>query len=508
MPIGGLLITRERDKDRTIDWHGIAKGQLGNSLFGRNDDLRERDILKMALSGLIIKDSYVMHSPSIAPRRTLRPNLQQTTFLEEPMPETTINNTAMSGSGDSADVDSPSATQTSTHRRARIGTRAIAGASALLLVAILAACGGNSNNSSGSRATAKADAKAAGPAPDQPGPFAVGRETVTVKDPQRPERSLTVDVWYPADKSRVEGATPVNYDVIPGVEVPSRSAFSGLPVSTQGPFPLVMYSHGYGGLRFISSFLTETLASHGFVVVAPDHTGNTAIDAVTGQIVERKQNEINRVGDVRATLDDALARNANTGDLLYKSIDPEKIGIMGHSLGGMTSIIGTVGHLGVPGYPKIKAIVGLAAYTKTIPLAELKKVKVPTMLISGTLDTTSKLKPNTVRTWNAIPARPLYRVDLIKGAHQSFSDICYYLEIAPTIKNVPQIIIDTVTESGKGGCQPGQLAWKKANSLTETYTIAFFLDQLAGKSAYTAYLTPEYASTEPSVEFSVKTASK
>jgi predicted dienelactone hydrolase len=269
-----------------------------------------------------------------------------------------------------------------------------------------------------------------------------------------------------------------------------------------------MYSHGYGGLRFISSFLTENLASHGFVVVAPDHTGNTAIDAVTGQIVERKQNEINRVGDVRATLDDALARNANTGDLLYKSIDPEKIGIMGHSLGGMTSIIGTVGHLGVPGYPKIKAIVGLAAYTKTIPLAELKKVKVPTMLISGTLDTTSKLKPNTVRTWNAIPARPLYRVDLIKGAHQSFSDICYYLEIAPTIKNVPQIIIDTVTESGKGGCQPGQLAWKKANSLTETYTIAFFLDQLAGKSAYTAYLTPEYASTEPSVEFSVKTASK
>ena len=130
------------------------------------------------------------------------------------------------------------------------------------------------------------------------------------------------------------------------------------------------------------------------------------------------------------------------------------------------------------------------------------------MLISGTLDTISKLKPNTVRTWNAIPARPLYRVDLIKGAHQSFSDICYYLEIAPTIKNVPQIIVDTVTESGKGGCQPSQLAWRKAQSLTETYTIAFFLDHLDGKFAYRAYLTPEYAKTEPSVAFSVKTATK
>lgn len=429
------------------------------------------------------------------------------------MPETTISNTAIpntakSGTTNIAIADSARARQPSSNRRSHLGTRAIAGASAFLLVAILAACGGNSNNSAGSKSAAKADAKAAGPVPDQPGPFAVGRATVTIKDPQRPERNLTVDVWYPADKERAESATPVSYAVIPGVEVPSRTAFSGLPVSTQGPFPLVMYSHGYGGLRFISSFLTETLASHGFVVVAPDHIGNTAIDAVTGQIAERRQNEINRVGDVRATLDDALARNANSGDLLYKSIDPGKIGIMGHSLGGMTSIIGTVGHLGVPGYPTIKAIVGLAAYTRTIPLDELKKVKVPTMLISGTLDTTSKLEANTVRTWRAIPARPLYRVDLVKGAHQSFSDICYYLEIAPTIKNVPQVIIDTVTESGKGGCQPGQLNWKKANSLTETYTIAFLLDQLAGKSAYTAYLTPEYASTEPSVKFSVKTASK
>lgn len=424
------------------------------------------------------------------------------------MPETNIPATAKSGTTDSTAVDSPSATQPRNQRRLSIGARTIAAASALVLVAALAACGSDAKISNESKAAAKTEAKDAGPAPDQPGPFAVGRETVTVKDPQRPERDLTVDVWYPADKSRVEGATPVKYLVIPGVEVPSRAAFSGLPVSTQGPFPLVMYSHGYGGLRFISSFLTETLASHGFVVVAPDHTGNTAIDAVTGQIAKRAQNELNRVGDVRATLDDALARNANSGDLLYQSIDPEKIGIMGHSLGGMTSIIGTVGHGGLPGYPKIKAIVGLAAYTKNIPLAELQKVKVPTMLISGTLDTTAKLKPNTVRTWNAIPARPLYRVDLVKGAHQSFSDICYYLEIAPTIKNVPQVIVDTVTESGKGGCQPGQLPWRKANSLTELYTISFFLDQLAGKSAYTAYLTPEYASTEPSVEFSVKTASK
>jgi predicted dienelactone hydrolase len=33
-------------------------------------------------------------------------------------------------------------------------------------------------------------------------------------------------------------------------------------------------------VRFQSYFLCEHLASHGFVVVAPDHIGNTTIDLV------------------------------------------------------------------------------------------------------------------------------------------------------------------------------------------------------------------------------------
>lgn len=53
-------------------------------------------------------------------------------------------------------------------------------------------------------------------------------------------------------------------------------------MAAPGPFPLVVYSHGNGGLRYVSAFLTEHLASHGFIVVAPDHVGNTAIDSFAG----------------------------------------------------------------------------------------------------------------------------------------------------------------------------------------------------------------------------------
>src|SRR5262249_27794141 len=47
-----------------------------------------------------------------------------------------------------------------------------------------------------------------------------------------------------------------------------------------GRFPLVAFSHGYGGHRRQSTFLCTHLASHGYVVVSADHAGNTVLDAL------------------------------------------------------------------------------------------------------------------------------------------------------------------------------------------------------------------------------------
>ena len=45
-----------------------------------------------------------------------------------------------------------------------------------------------------------------------------------------------------------------------------------------GPYPLVVFSHGAYGVRFQSVFFTAYLASHGYVVVAPDHPDNCLFD--------------------------------------------------------------------------------------------------------------------------------------------------------------------------------------------------------------------------------------
>ena len=107
------------------------------------------------------------------------------------------------------------------------------------------------------------------------GPYDVGVQTITIN--AESERPLTVDVWFPIDDA---GDAPLHqYTLIPGAFDTSDLAVAASPSAiAEGPFPLVIYSHGSGGLRYIASNYTETIASHGYIVASADHTGNTALD--------------------------------------------------------------------------------------------------------------------------------------------------------------------------------------------------------------------------------------
>ena len=100
---------------------------------------------------------------------------------------------------------------------------------------------------------------------------------------------------------------------------------------------MVVFSHGAYGIRFQSIFFTQYLASHGYVVPAPDHQDNTLYDLFAEDgynIDDMGWSAVERPYDAAAVIDRMLERNATPGDTFAGSVDPDRIGMSGHSFGG------------------------------------------------------------------------------------------------------------------------------------------------------------------------------
>lgn len=182
------------------------------------------------------------------------------------------------------------------------------------------------------------------------GPHAVGVRTVDLSDASR-SRYLPVEVWYPAtDAARgrdTDEATMDHYDLLPGFP-PLRQQAVRDAAAAGGTFPIVVFSHGFGGHRRQSTFLCTHLASHGYVVVAMDHHGNTVLDMaqMTMQVMMGEPMPdtakmvadliVARPADVEFVIDRLLAGDLG---LPASSLDAERIGMSGHSFGGWTTLM-------------------------------------------------------------------------------------------------------------------------------------------------------------------------
>ena len=141
------------------------------------------------------------------------------------------------------------------------------------------------------------------------------------------DRPLKVEIWYPAKLAAGQTEATI-YEMPsrdPGAEtlkVPGKAVREAAPVEGK-KFPLVIVSHGYPGSRIFLSYLTEHLASRGYVVAAIDHT-----DSVLGAIRPFPSTLLNRSNDQIFVLGE-LVRDGFLG-----LIDAERAAIVGYSMGG------------------------------------------------------------------------------------------------------------------------------------------------------------------------------
>jgi predicted dienelactone hydrolase len=367
----------------------------------------------------------------------------------------------------------------------QIRSRSFIGAVALVLTVSLglAGCGSSSSSKDSAAQSTVADPAAAGP-------YGVGFRTIQIVDASR-NRPLDVTIWYPTAPG-VTG-TPARYALLPTVYTDSKVAIADAPIVADEKLPLLIYSHGSGGLNFISAFITEHLASQGFIVIAANHTGNTAIDNFVNAMVSQDQNDMNRPADITAEIDGVLARNADSADPLHNKIDPDRIGLFGHSYGGYTALATVGGHstsLGstVPD-KRIKAVIGLAPYTTRLTAAELAAVDVPTMMLVGTKDITTPANTNAEVAYDSISGRPLVLVEMTDAAHQSFTDVCAYLNEIPKLPDAPAAVVDVIRKQATEGCGDGFMPFARDIEVTNTMVTAFFLQYVTGKTGYDYYWT-------------------
>ena len=218
--------------------------------------------------------------------------------------------------------------------------------------------------------------------PKPTGPFHVGTRVFEWVDVLREEwftensddlRRLIVQVWYPTMEESEDG---LNYLDSPDQRIEPLSKTIELPeylirhiqdVKTnsilnaslrknEDLYPLIMFSHGLGGMRMQNTVQMEELASRGYVVVAMDHPydayitvyadGSTADfrsgleeDVTEKEFWAARIPQINtRAADLTFILDN-IDKNKAEGNEIWESIDLSKVGVFGHSFGGATSVV-------------------------------------------------------------------------------------------------------------------------------------------------------------------------
>ena len=365
---------------------------------------------------------------------------------------------------------------------------------------LLAACGGSSSSRS---ATAASE-----PMPARSGTYAVGHDTISIPDAAT-GKTITADLWYPA----VDGAkgTFTRYSLLPTAYFDSKVAIEDAPINTAGSFPFVVYSHGSGGQSFVASFLTEDIASHGYVVLSANHDGNTAADQLLGTMVSQDQNDFLRPNVVEAEINWALAQSsgkASAYPALKGAIDEARIGLVGHSYGGYTVLATAGGHTGPAGTiapdPRIKAVVGQAPYTRRLSDSELAGIKIPVMLMVGTKDITTPLAEDSQRPFDLITGPPVVLAVLTDAAHQSFSDVCMYLDEIPKLPDAPALVATAIKTQATEGCGPGFMPYARDLELASGLTVAFLNEFVAGTPNASWFSGTTSTITAPDITVSVK----
>lgn len=311
-------------------------------------------------------------------------------------------------------------------------------------------------------------------------------------------RKLAVQVWYPADN--VKGKKAESYfpsekcssylskymnsiNIFGQFELSKTNSFLDVKLSSkEAKYPIIIFSHGYGGFQGQNTVQMEELASHGYVVFSISHTYEAFVSIFPdGQIVPYSPERYKAFIDEQMSLAKSIEKDSaniqkckivaesvhiwsddtrfvinqiekiNSGEIrgmFSNRLDVSKIGAMGHSVGGATAGQACIED------SRIKAFINLDG----VPLGDAIKsiIKQPFMLM---VEPSSK---NPIIA-NYHPQQKNYLTVTVKGTkHMNFTDDSVLFPIGKYLGFL------------------GSIDGEKQMQIVNDYTLSFFNKYLKG----------------------------
>ncbi|MGA5301996.1 alpha/beta hydrolase family protein [Nucisporomicrobium flavum] len=180
------------------------------------------------------------------------------------------------------------------------------------------------------------------------------------------------------------------------------------PATGDGPYPVVVFSHGLTGRPEDYASLLTRWARAGFVVAgaAYPHTSRGVADFTVLDL-------LNQPADASYVLTEVLALNRKRGDPLENRLDEKHVAAAGHSGGGIT----TLGMLSGTRDKRLTAALVLAG-RQLLP-APFTGPQIPVLFVHGKLDRTVQYADG-LAAFNAVPWRKAL-LTLPRGGHVTTS---------------------------------------------------------------------------------------
>ncbi|WP_067500108.1 serine aminopeptidase domain-containing protein [Actinoplanes sp. TFC3] len=164
----------------------------------------------------------------------------------------------------------------------------------------------------------------------------------------RDDRLLPAHIWYPA---RDTARHPRSLWMLPEV-LTVLLADAGFPADAvlpaytsghrnapvrRGAHPVIFYSHGAHSHRADTTIMVQELASHGYVVITVDHTGDAYTELPGGRVLSPSPESLGSLDfadDLSHVIDTVLSRSGVLPAGLGHALDTRRVGVAGWSKGG------------------------------------------------------------------------------------------------------------------------------------------------------------------------------